>query len=186
MVVSLRSATLLVQRKVECSSKGWLYSISDCSSECDAFVRSAIQRELENAQLETWQTFQVVNRAWWQHFTCWICCLWVERKCYWALLSVNEYIINVEFGISKRLCQAKWLDALLLPNRGRVPGLGWNYLAIWWQARKSVSCGLPRRNSLGSSRISPACVGDLFNCWGLFLSDDRSVKHLFFTIFLTS
>lgn len=36
-----------------------------------------------------------------------------------------------EFGISERLCQAKWLEALLLPNRGRVPGLGWNYLAIW-------------------------------------------------------
>ena len=64
MVVSLRSARLLVQRKVERSSEGWLYSISDCSSECAAFVGSpSMQRELENAQLETWQTFQVVNRA---------------------------------------------------------------------------------------------------------------------------
>jgi len=63
MVVSSRSATLLVQRKVERSIEGWLYSISDCSSECAAFVRSPMQRELENAQLENWQTFQVVNRA---------------------------------------------------------------------------------------------------------------------------
>lgn len=64
MVVSLRSTKLLVQRKVERSSEGWLYSISDCSSECAAFVRSpSVQRELENAQLETWQTFQVVNIA---------------------------------------------------------------------------------------------------------------------------
>ena len=64
MVVSLRSTKLLVQRKVERSSEGWLYSISDCSSECAAFVQSpSMQRELENAQLETWQTFQVVNIA---------------------------------------------------------------------------------------------------------------------------
>lgn len=55
---------MLVQRKVERSSEDWLYSISYCSSECAAFVRSpSMQRELENAQLETWQTFQVVNRA---------------------------------------------------------------------------------------------------------------------------
>ena len=29
---------MLVQRKVERSSEGWLYSISDCSCECAAFV----------------------------------------------------------------------------------------------------------------------------------------------------
>ena len=72
MIVSLRSAKLLVPRKVERSTEDWLYSISDCT-ECVAFVRSQMQIDLANAQLETWQTFEAVNRAWW----------------YWALLSCS-------------------------------------------------------------------------------------------------
>ena len=66
MILSLTK--LFLQRTLERLTESWLYLISGCSGECAAFVRSPKQRDLANIQLETWQTFQVVDRGWWQNF----------------------------------------------------------------------------------------------------------------------
>ena len=62
MILSLTK--LFLQRNLERLIESWLYSISRRSGECAAFVRSPMQRDLANVRFETWQTFQVVNRAW--------------------------------------------------------------------------------------------------------------------------